>query len=417
MATEVQGTSGNLKQNRAFILGSMSLGHGFAHMMAQSFSLMLPEITGPTGMNLSTVQKASLFAVRQAGSGAVNLGGGPLVDMLKSHWGLILTGCLIWTAIALLMLGSAPNYIVLLIGSALFFIPGTLWHLPSAAALSQRFPDRRGFAISMHGAGANIGTVLGPLIAGALLGILIWEHIFYIYTIPAVLMAGFVWWSLKDLGREGGAEKQKEMKAQYRDALLLLRNPIVLGLMFSNILRSLGLQAVFNWTPFYLKESEKGGLGMGDFEAGFHYSLLIGMGIVSMPVLGAISDKYGRKMVLLPGLIISMVLSLVVVKAGDGLVLIPILAGMGLFSATLQQIIRAALLDVVSRGSEAKAVGMVAGLNGILGIGTPFVAVAIIDHLGGYGSIYFYAAITSGLTALLIFLIPMNSQGAEPARS
>ena len=44
-------------------------------------------------------------------------------------------------------------------------VPGSLWHLPAAAALSQRFPDRRGFAIAMHGFGSNIGNVLGPLLA------------------------------------------------------------------------------------------------------------------------------------------------------------------------------------------------------------------------------------------------------------
>ncbi len=416
MQADVHNVSGSLKQNRNFILGSMSVGHGFAHMMAQGFAIILPDIS--SSMGLGTIQTASLFAVRQAGSGAVNLGGGPLVDMLKSHWGLILTGCMVWTALALVIMGSAPNYAVLVVGSALFFIPGTLWHLPSAAALSQRFPDRRGFAISMHGAGANVGTVLGPLVATAMLTILIWQHIFYIYAIPAVVIAVFVWWSLQDLGRETKGEQQKKIKAQYKDALYLLRNPIVVGLMVSNILRSLGLQAVFNWTPFYLKESpENGGLGMAGFEAGFYYALLIGTGIVAMPVIGAISDRYGRKMVLVPGLIISTALSVLVVSAGGSWLLFPIMAGLGLFSATLQQIIRAGLLDMVSRGSEAKAVGLVAGLNGALGIGTPFIAVVIIDHMGGYSSIYYYAAIVTGLTALLISVIPMRPPAEEPAQA
>ena len=117
-------------------------------------------------MGLGTVQKASLFAMRQAGAGAANLGGGPIVDMMKSHWGLILTGCMIVAAGAFALVGASPNYPILLMAVLLISVPGALWHLPAAAALSQRFPERRGFAISMHGFGSYIGNVVGPLLVG-----------------------------------------------------------------------------------------------------------------------------------------------------------------------------------------------------------------------------------------------------------
>ena len=35
--------------------------------------------------------------------------------------------------------------------------------------LSGRFPSNRGFAISVHGMGANIGDALGPVVAGTLM--------------------------------------------------------------------------------------------------------------------------------------------------------------------------------------------------------------------------------------------------------
>ena len=166
--------------------------------------------------------------------------------------------------------------------------------------------------------------------------------------------------------------------------MTVVKNPIVLWLVVAATLRGIGLNATFHWTPFYLKNE----LGVGSFEVGLHYALLTGMGIVSAPLLGVFSDSFGRKAVLVPGFIIATVLSLVVVSAGDSFLLPLVLAGVGLFSFALHQIIQAAVLDVVGRGTEATTIGLLFGINGVIGGVSPFVAYQIIDHLGGHGSIY-----------------------------
>ncbi|MFQ6029267.1 MAG: MFS transporter, partial [Dehalococcoidia bacterium] len=168
--------------------------------------------------------------------------------------------------------------------------------------------------------------------------------------------------------------------------------------------RGIGLSALFNWTPFYLRES----LGMGVLQAGVYFALLSGMGIVSGPVLGAISDKYGRKAVLVPGLVAAAALSVLVVPAGGSLLLLPLLAGIGLFSFALHQIMQTAVLDYVGQGTEATAIGLLFGINGVIGIGSPFVALTIIDYLGGYGSIYYYSGILTAASALIIMLLPLR---------
>lgn len=396
------------KRKRGFILGSLSAGHGFSHLYDQGFPVILPAIA--SAMRLSTFQVASLHGIRHGGSGLVSLGGGPLVDMLKRHWGLILTGCIVWAAISYVSIGASPNFAVLVVAVMFISVPGALWHLPATAAISQRFPDRRGFAISMHGFGSNIGNVVGPLLAGALLAVLLWRYVLFLYAAPAMVLAVFVWWSLKDVGKEDGQEKRKGLGLQFRDSWKAVKNPIVLGLMLSAMLRGIAIDAVANWTPFYLKRE----LGMGSVEVGFHFALLAGMGIVSAPVLGALSDRFGRKKVLVPGLIIASVLSFLVVSAGDGFLLILVLAGMGLFSFSLHQIILAAALDIVGRGTEATTIGVLFGLSGIIGAGSPFLAALVIDHLGGYGSIYYYAGIVAAIPAVLVMIIPIRTQLRGP---
>ena len=398
------------RQNRGFILGSLSVGHGVSHLYDLGLSALMPTIA--SAMRLSNLQVASLLAIRQAGSGIVGLGGGPFVDMLKRQWGLILTGCMVWSAISFVAIGASPGFPVLIIAIIMVSIPGALWHLPATAALSQRFPDRRGFAISMHGFGSNIGNALGPQAANALLRVLPWRNLLYIYAGPALVMAVFVWWSLRNLGREAEQEERKELGLQLQYAVMMVKNPVILGLVLAALFRGIGLNALFNWTPFYLENE----LEMGHIRTGFYLSLLTGMGIVSAPVLGTLSDKFGRKIVLVPGLAIATLLSLVVASSGDGFLLALVMAGMGLFSFALHQIIQAAILDVAGRGTEATATGLIFGLNGILGGATPFLVALIINHLGGYGSIFYYTGILTTLATVLIIVTPLqNLQTARPA--
>lgn len=394
-----------MKGNRVFVLSSLSVGHGLSHMFDQGFPLLITEIAA--AMGLGTFRTAVLFAVRQGGSSATSLGGGPFIDHLKAYWGIILTACMLGHAVTFAAIGGSPTFALVVVVVLFMSVPGSLWHLPSAAAISQRFPDRRGFAISMHGFGSNIGNVCGPVVAGALLGVgfLIWRHIFFIYAGLAVFMSVFVWWSLKGLGREDGGLTGRSLSQQFASALVLLRNPIVMALILAALLRGVGLNALFNWTPFYLRET----LEMGTLQAGVYYALLTGMGIISAPVLGWLSDKVGRKAVLVPGFIVAGLLSVAVESAGGSLMLIPILAGLGLFSFALHQIIQASVLDYVGAGTEATAIGLLFGINGVIGIGSPFLASFIIEYFDSYGAVFYYAGILTLLTAAIVAVIPLRN--------
>ena len=395
------------KNNRAFVLGSLSVSHGLSHMLDQGLPILITEVAA--AMGLSTFSTATLFAVRETGSSFASLVGGPLTDYLKPYWGLILTACMLGHAVTYAAMGGSPNFLVVALAALFVWVPGSLWHLPSLAAISQRFSDRRGFAISIHGFGSNLGNVTGPVVAGALLasGFLIWRHVFFIYAGIAILMAMLVWWSLQGLGREADTGQARDLGEQFGSVLTLLKKPVVMALILAALLRGIGLGALFNWTPFYLRET----LEMNTLQAGFYYALMTGMGIVSAPLLGWMSDKRGRKAVAVPGFVIAALLSLAVVSVGDTLLLIPVMAGLGLFSFALHQIIQASLLDRVGEGAEATAIGLMFGINGVIGIGSPFLASAIIQSTGSYGAVYYYAGVLTLITAAIIAVIPLRRPG------
>ena len=189
-------------ENRGFILGSLSFGHGISHLYDQGLPVLMPTIA--SAMRLSNFHVSVLQSIRLGGFGVVNLSGGLFVDMLKRQWGPILTGCVFWAAAGFALIGASPNYPFLVGAIVLMSIPGALWHLPASAALSQRFPDRRGFALSIHGLGSNVGNGMGPLLAPVLLRLFAtWRYVFCAYAAPSLVLGFFVWWALKDIGKGG----------------------------------------------------------------------------------------------------------------------------------------------------------------------------------------------------------------------
>ncbi len=377
----------------------LSTGHGISHWFDQAFAILLPSITASLG--LSPLQVGVLGAIRQVGFGVVNLPGGFIVDMVKGQWGLILTGCMVWSALAYGLLSAAYVFPVLLVAVVMLSLPGAVWHLPSTAALSQRFPDRRGFAISIHGFGANLGNFLGPVTAGALLGLMHWRGILQIYIVPALVIAVVVWLSLRNIGRDVKGEERRDFRAQVRSSIALLKNRSILGLATVALLRDMALTALFLWTPFYLKDV----IGMSDAQMGLHMGLVTGTGVLSTPILGILSDRFNRKLVLVPGLAACVALLILIVNVGGGIELTITLATLGLFTFALHQIIQASVLDHATRGAEATAIGFLFSASSIVGAVSNIIAAIIVDEYGLANVFYFQAALTM---ASLLLLIPLR---------
>ncbi len=408
--------SGQLREPRsgAFILTNLSIGHGITHWYVSSLLFMLPRIQESLG--LSNVQFASLHAIRQVFGGATNVPAGFAIDMAKNQWGLILTGCMLMASLAIGLVSLSPNFIYLAVVIVLVPLPGTIWHIPAIAAISQRFPERRGFGLSVHGIGSQAGSALGPLVTGALLTILAgwpvmaaWRSVSLIYVFPAILMAMVVWWSLKDLGSSGTTPNlQTPLAERIRGAKKLAQNKTILALMLVIMLRNMGFNSLIIWVPKYLQDSvEQGGLGMSAFMAGLNVSLLTALGVLSSPILGLLSDRYGRKIVLIPSISMAALLALAIGQAGDGILLTVTILATGLFTYSLGQIMQATVLDQVGRGSEGATMGLVLGINSMFSAASPLVA-AVIVNAYGLGAVFYYNAALWTAAVVVLSLISLT---------
>ena len=410
-ASSLGGDRPRYRRGGPFILANLSIGHGFTHWYGQSIVVLLPVIQ--TALGFTNFQFGFLSAILIISSGIANIPAGFVADMFRRRWGLMLTLCMAVAAVGYGLVAASPGFLILALSFLLVPLPGTVWHMPAIAAISQRFPRRRGFGLSIHGVGGQIGDSIGPLIVGALLTLFAgaWRPVALVYVFPALVMTGVVFWALFHLGGDGDSEDtgpSMVVSQRFRDAGRLLRNPAILALVLVSSFRDMGSWILISWLPKYLHDPiDTGGLGFSDFMVGLHVSLLLILGVVSSPIAGLLSDRFGRKLILIPCLTAVGLLSLAIEPAGAGILLIVIVLAIGLFSSSMNQILQATVLDQVGRGTEGVTMGIVMSVNSLLSAAAALLAPVIVNNYG-VGSVFIYAAILWVAGAIILALTPLR---------
>ena len=409
MAREDVVTNGALASLRRYMMPGLATGHATFHWILQSFAVALPEIQMFFGLN--AVGAAGVMSARDLASGIIALPGGVVVDIVRRHWGLLLAGCLGLAALGSLLMGVSPVYWLLLIGIGVVAISHSVWHLPASASLSHHFAERRGTALAVHGVGGSVGDVVGPLATGALLAFLGWKDLLSIYAIAPFFLGFMAVWAFRHIGRvdtaSGAPADPPTMARRLELTRQLLRSPVLYGLTFVRGLRSMCLISLVTVLPLYLGNE----LDMNPAWRGFHIALLIVVGLVAKSGAGYLSDRFGRKQVLVPGLLWSCLVTLAMVPFNDGISLTIAIALLGLFLYPDQPILTAAVFDVVGREVASTGLGVVACIAFLMGAVSALVAGAIYQTMGFTETMYYIAALF-GLAAVVFALLPLSRRTA-----
>jgi len=393
-----------IRTTAQFILTGLSGGHAVFHWFSQSFFVMLPEVVATFG--LSGLQVGAVAATREMVSGIIALPGGVVTDMLRRHWGSVLTACMALFGLGWLIMGIAPSYPILLVGMAIVAAAASMWHLPATAALSHRFSHHRASALSLHGVGGNIGDVLGPALTGVLLLTLSWRGILSIYAAVPLFLAFVVFWAFRNIGH---FENDDSRPARFREQMANTResfkeHPRLWGIMTVAGLRGMANVAFLPFLALYLGLDEE--LGLGNASLGLHIALLVGVGVFATPVTGYISDRLGRKLVLIPGLIGLSALTALLIPFGEGIGLIIILAFLGTFLFSDQPILTAAALDVVGEKVAASTLGVFSFSRFALAGASPLIAGQLFDAQG-IEAVFLYISGIYLLATIVLLAVPL----------
>jgi MFS family permease len=388
------------KKERFALLSGLTVAHGIFHFMSQSFSVMLPAIKQTFGIN--PIQIGAIITVKELAAGLASLPGGILSDYLRRYRIIIMAACMAIFGLGWLVVGISPVYPLLLLGMAALAMAGSIWHLPSLAEISIHFSQRRGAALAIHGAGGSIGDIFGPVATGLLLGYLSWRNIISIYAVIPLAMAFWVIWAFKKVGAEQKKKtktpaQEGQLKGQLKTTRDILKHTHIWRVNIVAGFRGMCFDIYVTFLPLFMKEE----LGLSAKSIGFHFGLLWTVGIIASPLMGHLSDRLGRKAVLIPALLYSCLLTLALALYGKGMMFTVIIALLGVSLRSDYSILSATILDIAGKSVATTMLGVLSFTRFMMAAASPLVAGALYQAYGMKATLFFVAGLFAA--AALVF--------------
>ncbi len=389
-------------QGTVFLVAS---GHGGTHWIAATFYLLLPFITRDLG--LTYAEAGLLVAVFHLSAFAANFGSGLVVDVTGKRV-VYQVLSLVVGAGALLACGGAENVLWLFPMVVLIGATNNLWHPPAISFLSEHFPKQRGYALSIHALGANVGDALAPLAAGALLVWLSWRGTATVSALPVFALAAWMAFALAAKDRQGqrGAAAGSGLAEYWAGVKGLVRDRLILHLSLLAGFRTMAQMGLLVFLPLYLADVA----GMGPFLMGVTMMALQVGGIIASPLAGAWSDRVGRRPVVLAGLSASTVLIVVLTIIQNDILFIAGVSVLGFVMYAARPVIHSWMMDLAPVKVAASATSVMFGAQAMFTAVMVTVGGAAADRWG-LGVVFYLLAASMLIANVLVYLMPHHKPG------
>jgi MFS family permease len=266
----------------------VTIAHAFNHAQAALLPLVYLAVIDQFGVTVAVI--AFLAAAGSLASGVAQLSYSGLTRRVSRRsllgWGNVIFGAFMG------LQALASSFVPFAIANVISKLGASQQHPVGNGLLAEQFPPaRRGFAISTHIAGGNVGTVAVPLIGAWLIAGLGWGWTVVLFGIPPILIGI----AMLALIRETGSDRAAAIASgSLRDAFRSVgRDRDMLLLFGSSMLgggaRGLGVLNLF--VPLYLSLV----IGLGKDQVAL---MLTGLLLFSVPgpiIAGWLSDRVGRK--------------------------------------------------------------------------------------------------------------------------
>ena len=352
---------------------------------------------------------------RQVSSGLISVISGILSDMYQHRRGQMLAVAMLIIGLGYFAVSLLDNVYVLVVVAVMVGNAGSgLWHPPALGLLAERFPKRKGFVISLHRSTGSLGDFIGRIIIGALLAVLAWQDVLQaglILILPLFLaIAMFLRRTGTSTPRHGGFWTR--LGGQFKVTGRSFSGAGMVAVMMVSAIRGMGDRALVLYLPFYMREN----LGMGDLAVGFHVGLLAAMGIFLGPMIGSISDRAGRKQLIVGIMAVSMVMPVTMVITGSTQAFTALVAVFGLFFFSVNSLTQSVAIDLTQgQRLQGTAIGLMWGSNAAFGAISTILAGALAQFWG-FSAAFHYAAALFAIGFLVSLMLPsLKPQPASEA--
>ena len=328
---------------RRLTLVLLSLSHAVIHAQSALMPLIYPIVIVQFALNARDI--GLFIAVTTAVGGSMQLLYGFLTRWVARP--ALLAGGQVVFGTGLLLGGLTSSIGQLLAAISLSRIGASPQHVVGNALLSDLYPaERRGFAISAHISGGNLGTILVPFVGLALISSVGWQATLALFGLPALVMGVLIAIYVREDGRAyrlaardaGSVRGQLGEVLRRRDLRLILAASLIAA-------GGRGLDIAAPFMLLYLR----GPLGIAEGTTALLYALLLVGAVVGPLLAGVLSDRFGRRRTLVFYYILSAIGILAFLGAGSNLVLlVPLLLPFGTAVFSESPVLQAFLADRAS---------------------------------------------------------------------
>lgn len=383
-------------------------GHAATHWVMIAFYLLIPVLTKV--FDLSYTQAGWLAASFQLGSFSLSVVSGPVVD-LTGRRVVFQTVALALLAAALAGFGLAESYPMLLALAWLIGGASHFWHAPATAFIAGHYKDQRGYVIGIHGVGSNMGEAYGSIAAGALIATVGWRETAMGIGLPTLICGIAIWFALmgRDRMHRAARTKQLSMREYLAGMVATFRNPNVIILYLMVGTRASAQNLIKTFLPLYMANV----LAMNALWQGVALSAMHHGGMVANPIAGLLSDRLGRRPIMIVTLIVTALIVLGLTLTGNAIVFVTGVAALGFAHYALRPVMQSWIMDVVPEELHGSSVSIRSATQGLFSIVVPPLGGWIADLHGLIAVFYLIAALLI-LANCFVWLIrdPRAGKGA-----
>lgn len=380
---------------RLKITSFFMVGHFSHHLATAALVPLLPMVRD--SLSLDYTQAGLLLSAFSIPYGLAQLPVAALADRVSCR--LVVAMGLVATGIACVFFGLSGSWLHALLAVVLLGSAGATYHAPASAFLSQVFgKGARGRSLGIHVVGGSSGLAVAPLVAVFLASVTgSWRQALIVLGAPAIL-AGLMIWAVRDGGTEAAGRKAKASEAEKIGLVEIVR---LLGfVVVIAAITQLLISGVNSFLPLYLVDKH----GVSKEIAGLMVSVVFVGCLTGAPIGGALSDRIGRKPVILISLLGAgpLILLLTVVPFGAGMIAITLAYGMVMIFRS--PAIESLIADQIPAGRRATVLGGYYFLSQeTAGISTPLIGWTMdqVGVTGGFGALGVLALLGSLVVLLL----------------
>jgi MFS family permease len=382
----------------------ITFGHTMTHWYPATFYLLLPLIGKELGLSYGEI--GAIMTCQYLVGAISNVPGGLAVDFV-SRKTVPMAISMLWVGVPYLLMGLTHTYWLLLVCSALVGVGNNLWHPAAIPLLAQRFPERRGLAVALHGMGGNLGDAIAPFASGALLTILSWREVVIVNVIPGLLLAALILVYVNRTTEQTRdmAEKSERMRAA--DVLPALRTMFtsrtVLMVSASSAFRLMTQAGLLTFLPVFLATQ----MGYSPIWIGACMLALQTAGFVAAPIAGHLSDRMGRRRIVMSSMAMTGLVLLLMAAIGRSTAFVLFISVLGFFLFAIRAVMQAWILDATPKNMGGTSIGILFGTQAIGAAVGPALGGIFADHYGLMATFYFLA-ITIVIANLFIFFTPVS---------